>query len=186
MRLFIAVDIDDKVRQAAGALARELAAAGADVKWVEPENMHLTLAFLGDLKEEHLAPIHNAMQEAARGERHLELVFDRLGAFGAPSHPRVVWLGVSTGAKALTDLTAKLRTKLTENGIALADEHEFSAHLTLGRVKSPDHVKELLEKMKTAKVPAGLSCRSDMLVLYRSSLSSAGSMYEGLRAEPLG
>ncbi len=185
MRLFIAAGINDKVWAAASGLIDELSKAKGEVKWVEPGNLHLTLVFLGEVSADHLTPITNALDSTANGNGAFEIEFDRLGAFGAPSRPRVIWLGIGKGAKVLTTIAADLRRSLEANGVTFSDEHEFSAHLTLGRVRGPRGVKELVERLRATPVSAGLSLRVENLMLFQSRLAADGPKYAVLRESAL-
>lgn len=187
MRLFIAVDAGEKVKKAAAGLVAELKKADADVKWIEGENLHLTLCFLGQVPEDRAADIKKALAETAASFASFNLSFDRLGAFGAALQPRVLWLGVGAGAEVLTAIAGRLKTELGERGVALPEEssREFSAHLTLGRVRGPKNRKRLAAALASAGVPPGLSCRICRLALLRSRLSSSGPKYETLDEQAL-
>lgn len=186
MRLFISVDVGATVKAAVAELIAELKKTDTDVKWVETENLHLTLCFLGETDEKRLGDIGSALVETAAAFSAFEISFDRLGAFGAPLRPRVLWLGVGTGAKVLSELAAGLREALLRREIRPAEPGlEFSAHLTIGRVRGPRRLKKLVERVAQARPPEGLTCRLDRLILFRSKLSSQGPKYEVLREEPL-
>lgn len=185
MRLFIAVPIDDQVRAAAARIIGDLKESGADVKWVEPENLHLTLSFLGEAREEKIPILKSALDEAAAGNSSFDIAFDRLGAFGAPSRPSVLWLGIGSGAKVLSELAARLKAALTTAGLAPAADHEFSPHLTLGRVRGSRGINTLVERFAAARLPAGLSSRAEKLVLLQSRLSAHGPTYKELVESPL-
>ncbi|MBI3551840.1 MAG: RNA 2',3'-cyclic phosphodiesterase [Elusimicrobia bacterium] len=188
MRLFIAVSVDERVRAAASQIIAGLIKSGADVKWVASENLHLTLSFLGETAEERLPEISRASETAVSGHSPFDLEFDRLGAFGAPARPKVLWLGVGRGAQVLSKLAGALRCELKKTAIAPQEEpgREFSAHLTLGRVRGPKNIKSLVEALKTLKIPPGLVCRAEKLVLYQSRLSTQGPAYGIVRETPLG
>lgn len=181
MRLFIALPIDDKVRASAAAIIGGLKKAGADVKWVEPENLHLTLVFLGEMHEQKITPLKKALTQTAADFRSFHIRFDRLGAFGAPARPKVLWLGIAQGAQALSELFAKLKADLVSVGIIPENEgREFSAHLTLGRVLGSNGLKMLSERMGKTVVPDGLSCPAQSLILFESRLVTSGPTYKSL------
>jgi 2'-5' RNA ligase len=175
MRLFVAVPVDDKIRAVAAEVARSLASVDADVRWVSPETMHLTLSFIGEIDETRVPDISRAVASTVRAYSSFEIVFDRIGAFGAPSRPKIIWLGIGTGAKVLTATASDLRARLPPAD----DENEFNAHLTIGRVKGPRNIEKLVEALKTTAVFAA-PLRVDRLVLYRSTLGPAGPKHEAL------
>ena len=187
MRLFIAVDVDEKVKAGAAGLIAALTECGAGVKWTEPANLHLTLAFLGDTPPGRLAALEGVLASTAAGSGPFEISFDRIGAFGAPLRPRVLWLGVGAGAKVLSELAGSLRASLAENGFFVDEpDREFAAHLTLGRVRGPRAGAALSRALEACRLPSGLNCRAERIVLYRSRLSSSGPAYEALNVRALG
>lgn len=186
MRLFISVDVGPAAKAAAAAVIEEFKKTEADVKWVETENLHLTLCFLGETDAAQVDDTRTALAETATAFSCFEILFDRIGAFGAPLRPRVLWLGVGEGAKVLSELAAGLREALLRRGIRPAEPGlEFSPHLTIGRVRGPRNLKALTAAFGTTKLPENTTGRIDRLILFRSRLSGAGPKYEVLRDEPL-
>jgi len=186
-RLFIAVPVDRKIRAFAHRVISRLSESGADVKWTELENLHLTLSFLGEVPPEDISKIRRAMEKAVSWYTEFEFELDKAGAFGALERPTAVWLGVGRGAQALTTLTAMLNARLKETDLRLHDDkgRKFSPHLTLGRCRGERYANDLLQTLKTIKIPRGLSCRVEKIILYQSRPSSSGSSYVELAGVPL-
>jgi 2'-5' RNA ligase len=136
IRAFIGVDIGDTIRHSAIALQERLARTGAGVKWVEPENLHITLLFLGEVDDRDIVPISRSIEAAARTEPAFALRVSGIGAFPTLRRPKVLWGGVSDGADALRRLYADLEAKLLDLGLYRKEERGYTAHLTLGRLKS--------------------------------------------------
>lgn len=187
MRLFIAVPVPDGVRSAAGDIIRSLRESGADFKWVEPENLHLTVAFLGEAAEDRVPFLKEAMAEAVRDRASFDFSFGDLGAFDSLDHPRVLWLGVAEGAKALEDLGAALGAALDRRGLLPEKDkgRTFHAHLTLGRMRGPRNLGRLRDILKAMTPQERVACRVERLVLFESRLSSRGPTYRELGAAPL-
>ena len=101
IRTFVAVEMDVAIRKAAAGLIEKFRAAGAGVGWVAPENMHLTLKFLGDVGVEDIPNVCEAVREAAAGAAPFTLQVSGAGAFPNLSRPRVIWLGASEGEEAM-------------------------------------------------------------------------------------
>ena len=180
MRLFIASGFSAAVIDRIGALqkfARPL--LGGAVKWVEPGNIHLTYAFLGETgTDEKLAAIRKRIDETAAGFRKVDVALGGLGAFPSLERPRVLWLGLNEGGEALKPIAVKLFEGLTAEGFGF--DHDFSAHLTIARVKArPDRaaLASLAEKAEELK-----ACRDTVasLELMESRLTSAGPEYRSL------
>jgi len=176
MRLFIAIDVSDEVRRAAAELMAKLRASGADCKWVEPENLHLTLRFLGETPAEKIAEVKALMLQACR-KPPLAIIFEKLGAFPSWNDPRVIWVGVGQGAGELSALAGELGPD--------PEGRAFSAHLTIGRVRSRRHLAELRRAAASAGF-ARLAQRADRLILFESRLTPRGPVYEALHEEKLG
>jgi 2'-5' RNA ligase len=183
MRLFFAVRLPGEVQQALRpALESGRSAAGVSVGFTRIEQLHFTLAFLGEQPEAALARACEAA-EAARELPQFELAISGRGAFPGMSRPRVLWLGAGKGAAPLTALAEKLCGGLRERGFALEDR-AFRPHLTLGRVKSRGDrdARRALEA-----IPPGELARFTVreLSLMQSVLGPAGANHTELRAFPL-
>lgn len=186
-RLFAAVPISEEARARAAAVLKELAASGADAKWVEPAHLHLTLAFLGATEPSRVAQVSAALKRAASGKAAFALHFDRLGAFPSVEAPTVFWLGAGDGSDALRALAEPLISELSAAGLMKADEagRLFAVHLTLGRVRGTRGLRRLKGLLKDMKF-APFETPVERVVLYRSRLSEAGPSYEELAEVRLG
>ncbi|MBI5240914.1 MAG: RNA 2',3'-cyclic phosphodiesterase [Elusimicrobia bacterium] len=165
-RLFIALPVDEAVRAAAARIISGLSRTGADYKWVEPQNLHLTLRFLGETPLERLPELGVLLETAAR-RPSFELVFSGLGAFSSWDDPKVVWLGVGRGTRELAELAAALGAE--EEG------RPFAAHLTLGRRRSRRGLGGLREAA-AAGAPE-LRQKAGRIVLFESRLTPEGPVY---------
>ncbi len=180
-RAFIAVDLDGGLR--ADKVLTELRTSGADLKLVEPRNLHLTLRFLGDTEESRTGDIRGAMEEAVRGATPFELRFRGLGAFPNPSYIKVVWIGLD-GAEPLGLIARRLDDSLSKAGFGR--EGKFSPHLTVARVRSPrnrDRLQGLLKEHENEDLGAMTVGR---IALKKSVLSPAGPTYTTVEEVALG
>src|SRR5437773_9358604 len=98
-RTFIALDPGKAIRDRLVSLQENLAKSGADVKWVEPDNLHLTLLFLGEVDQRDLTPVCRAVAEVAAHLAVFPLTLEQTGAFPNARRPRTLWVGVGTGAQ---------------------------------------------------------------------------------------
>lgn len=184
IRTFVAVEIDDAVREMAAELVRELSSAGGDVKWVAPENMHLTVKFLGEVDSREVHEVCRAVASAAEQVAPFSLEFRGAGAFPNIRRPRTLWLGAGEGSEALAGLAKRVEKALQQIGYP-KEGRRFHAHLTLGRVRRGGaklaRLGELLGQY--ADFEAG---RTDVrkLVVFSSTLQRGGPAYDALaRAE---
>lgn len=158
----------------------DLASMGADIKWVKPANLHLTLRFLGETPANKVEAIARAMAAACQGKPQFELGFGPMGAFPSLAKPRVVWIGLEDGGQPLRALAGALANGLKSEGFALPEEgRDFKAHLTMGRSRSPKGTHGLAGKAAewTKEKMALPRVLVDRLVLFESRLSPAGPTY---------
>src|SRR5262245_63960024 len=104
IRTFIAVDLDKTVRDRTVALQEALARAGTEVKWVEPENLHVTLLFLGEVDDRDLSAVCRAVADCAQKQAPFPMSVETAGCFPSPRRPRVLWVGVGEGTQPLCAL----------------------------------------------------------------------------------
>lgn len=184
VRAFVAANITRELQRALADVQSALRSSQADVSWVREENHHLTLKFLGEVAETRLPKIAEAIREAAGTAAPFEIALGGIGAFPSPRGARVVWVGMEAGAESLTALQAEVEARLHRIGFP-RERRPFSAHLTLGRVRSPRNLDRLAEAM--ARTPAqGLGRMAvTRIELMRSQLSPQGSIYTVLETFPL-
>jgi len=184
MRLFIAVNLPEAIRERIYEDVAPLRAASAGIRWVAAPVLHVTLKFLGEQDERLVGDLRTALQSVA--ERHYPLAVETttVGAFPNFRRPRVVWLGM-TGENALRALAKDIDQALAPLGLP-AETRAFQAHLTLGRVKD-----ELKPAESTALAAAAGSCRVSLgftvqtVDLMRSELGPRGSRYTVVASVPL-
>lgn len=180
VRLFIATDLDEAAREAIAALQWRLVRRVGDrssLKWTKPEQMHVTLAFVGEADEALSAKLIVAMQ-ARPAQRTFEATFERVGVFPPHGAPRVLWLGVGAGAAELTTLQGEIAARVERLGVVL-ERRPFHPHLTLARWRDARpgdrrSVDEVAHASEVARV------RVDHATLYRSQTLAAGPIYTPL------
>ncbi len=184
MRLFVAVNLPTEVRERLAAVQDRLRRAQADVSWVRPENIHLTLKFLGETEEKQLERIRPALAEAARAGAPFSIQVSGVGSFGGRV-PRVVWVGVENGAEPLTELARQVEGALAQVGVP-KEKRGFTAHLSLGRVRSPRNAEALLATLGEARAERFGTAPVAHFELMQSQLHPSGSVYTVLDRFPLG
>ncbi len=184
MRAFIAIELPHQVQAALRRLQQELAQATMDVKWVEQENLHVTMRFLGDITEEQRRGIEQALARVAAQTPAIDAQLSQLGTFPPMPSLRVIWAGVGQGATALERLAELLEGEVRAVGIP-EDEKPFVAHVTLGRVRFPKPRPQLLERIQQMAWTPPPPFLLTHLTLFQSTLSSAGPTYAALVRAPL-
>jgi 2'-5' RNA ligase len=181
----VAVLLPDPLRQALGAEVERLRAGVRGVSWVAPDNLHVTLKFLGAVEPGRLGRVAEVLADLAAGAAPFDLGLRGLGAFPAPTRPRVIWVGVAPGGPALAELAERVDDAL--GALAFTrEERPFAAHVTLGRVRQPRR-----DPAAAAALGAGAErdfggFRVERLALMRSDLSPKGARYTALGSWPLG
>lgn len=178
LRAFIAVELPADVRSALAREQARLKLLGANVGWVAPENIHITLLFLGDIFGAQVAPLAAALAAVAEHHASFELAVAGLGWFGPSRSPRVVWAGVNDPAHQL----AALQQEVEEQARALelrTEARPFHPHLTLGRVRPGSHatLPALTEALRQAiDTPYG-RCAVGTVRLMQSRLEAGGALH---------
>ncbi|MBL7185419.1 MAG: RNA 2',3'-cyclic phosphodiesterase [Phycisphaerae bacterium] len=138
MRCFIAIDIDETIRKGLSNLQDELRKKvdirKGDVKWVRPDVTHLTLKFLGEIKDEQVVEVCNITKDVASRHKRFDLDVESVSHFGGRS-ARVMWIGTGRGSDKLLQLQEDLEQQLDLAGWP-KDARKFSAHLTLCRIRN--------------------------------------------------
>jgi 2'-5' RNA ligase len=179
IRSFIAFDIDsESVLKKMADAQNLLAKTGADLKLVEPKNIHMTIRFLGDITTPMVEKIHEEMKKVQFVP--FDVKIHGIGAFPNPHYPRVLWAGITQGADQLRSIFNQLEPHLRSLGFA-PDPKGFSPHLTIARVKSGRNKAELGQSI-TANVNyefgmVGANC----LRLKKSDLTPKGPIYSTLK-----
>lgn len=184
MRLFVAVDPPEPLRSALGAEIEGLRRLAPGAKWVRPESIHVTLAFLGATDDEKVPAISQALERVGRAHRPLVLEARGGGAFGGKRKPRVLWVGLEGDLEPLAMLQKAVEEALVPLGYQ-PEERAFRPHLTLARARDPRGDPALApcaEELQTASLG---SFPVEELILYRSDLSPKGAVYTPVARAPL-
>lgn len=153
------------------------------IKWVDPGNIHLTLAFLGDTEEKLIKPLAAMLKEKCTGFHEFEFVLAGTGIFRNFHDPRVIWAGIKSPGR-LAELNDLISSGLKDEGFRV-EERPFSPHLTLGRIKSVSDIQNLKSCLDKYSVSEFQKVSVREVVLYESILTHSGPVYKPLGAFPL-
>lgn len=185
LRTFIAVDLGKTIRDRIITLQETLARTGTEIKWVEPENLHVTLLFLGEVDQRQVINVCRMVQDCATKQPAFSLSVETVGCFPNERRPRVVWVGVGEGAQELCALHDALEGPLQELGYR-REERRYTPHITMGRVKSERSTDDLAVSLaKRAGWKAGAVTVEEILVM-SSQLTPQGPQYMVLSRAKLG
>lgn len=184
-RLFVAAWLSEGARREAAGLLERLRERESQVRWVPPENLHVTLAFLGDVEEARLPDLVERIARALDGTEPFSYRLGGLGAFPSRGDVRVAWVGLEEGTKELAALASRLTRTLVAGRYLAPSDRPFAAHVTLGRPKEArgfGRLRELLESLTVA----GSEQRLEEVTLAESRLTPRGAKYEAVARVRLG
>jgi 2'-5' RNA ligase len=183
-RTFIAVPVERFSHDRLVGLQERLAAGNVPAKWVEPENLHITLLFLGEVNSRELPDICATVERAARPTKPFAMTLAGAGAFPTPRRPRTLIVHIAEGGPELIALHDAIETPLLELGCYRREERPFRPHLTIGRVKGQpgDEVGGIIKQFEGWQ--GGQSHVDEVLVL-GSELRPQGPEYTVFCSVPL-
>ncbi len=188
IRAFVALPISDETRAALARLQEQARRLRLRIGWIRPENLHVTLSFLGDIERQAVQGLTAALDAAVRGIEPFSFETADVGWFGA-RHPTVWWAGVTPGpgAEAMSRLAATVSQAVREAGCPDDAKSVFVPHVTLGRIRPGVDVSPLMTfaETKCAKSVFGISA-ADRILLVQSVLSAEGPRYTVLHESVLG
>lgn len=209
IRSFIAIELSPNIREFIAQIQNEFKKNDADVKWVEPQNAHLTLKFLGDVPLAKIEKIEEVIREACSKTSSIPTEITGLGTFPKidsfdklrvnpepfgklkivskvesqsrrVDFPRVIWLGLKDEEKKLQMLTDAIEHALVSLKFP-KKPYDFKSHITIGRVRSNKNLHSLMENLKNYFLPRGLTQIIQEVTLFKSTLTCQGPIYEVLR-----
>jgi RNA 2',3'-cyclic 3'-phosphodiesterase len=176
MRTFIAIDLSPALKDKLLELVSGLRRTRADVKWIDPGAMHLTLKFLGEIDPGRAPEVTGTMNTVAARHGKFPMGLAGTGAFPGWKNPRVLWAGVVENA-ALAALQADLDSELARLDFP-SEDRAFHPHLTLGRVKGPARVREAADELEKHSGDVFGEMTVDTLTFFQSVLDPRGAEYK--------
>ena len=188
MRLFVGVELSDAARKMAADVARVLErklGKTLNVRWVAPENLHLTVRFIGYVVEEEVPPLIEILTQPLE-IAPFQIELGGLGTFPPRGAPRVLWIGLGTGLPSLAALHNEFNRRLASRGVE-PENRPFSAHLTIARIKDARSAAAKTIGRALDGIPASaVTMRVGAVTIFESRLSSRGASYVALNRVSLG
>ena len=184
MRLFIAIELPEHLKQEIGKVQEQLRKSGADANWTRPEGIHLTLKFLGEVEESRVPAIMIALAAACQGTGTLRVEIAGASAFPNVKKPRVLWLGVQGDVERLGAVQVTVERAMTSLGFE-AEDKKFSPHLTLARIRFPrprDNWQQWIEAIRDVKLGG---FEAGHVSLMKRELRRDGAVYTEIGASQL-
>lgn len=179
MRLFIALDLPDSVKNGLTTAQHAMQAAALPVRWTARASIHLTVVFLGDTDGQLLPDIRQAVRAALASQATFNLATAGLGAFPSRHTPQVLWVGVGGDTSTLAELQERVAAAVEPLGFP-RERRRYSPHLTLGRLResaTPAERHQLALVLEQANSPPHTPWHVDAVTIFESTLQSGGSVY---------
>ena len=185
IRAFIAIGLPAAAEQMVAHTQNHFKKLNLRATWVKPRNVHLTLKFLGDISIGKAEDIKKQLKRELCGISEFRLSLTRLGVFPGWNRPRVLWIGLRDETETLQTLWRKIEIGLEREGFS-RETRNFSPHLTLARIKSPEGANRL--KKEAESWDLGPLCQIPVteIKLVKSQLTPEGSVYTVMETFPLG
>lgn len=178
IRAFIAIELSKEIKTKLGILQESLKKSNALVKWVNPDCIHLTLKFLGNISPSLILPIKEVLDDIAKETASFQIAISKIGTFPKIDYPRVIWVGIEEGENKILEINCKLEERLEKIGLP-RESRPYRPHLTLGRVKSSKNKGKL--KKSIEELNKDLTTTVKMTVfnikLFKSTLTPKGAIY---------
>ncbi len=179
IRAFIAIEIDSEIKKRLSEHIDKLKRSGADVKWVVPENIHLTLKFLGYIEEDALPGLNKIITDAVSSLESFNITIGHIGAFPSLKRPRVVYVCVDEKGNNLLTLYENLNKGVGELGIK-EESRKYVGHITLGRIRTQKNIFKLTTALKSETKCFFGHEKINYLSLIQSQLTPKGPIYTKL------
>jgi 2'-5' RNA ligase len=185
IRSFLAIELPRAILKKIEEIEAALRSTHADVRWVNPEKIHLTLKFFGNIEESKIDSILKSIEEPAQNTAPFSLKVKGVGAFPNLKNPRVIWMGLVDGKEILTSLQKQIEKQLEKIGFQ-AEDRPFHPHLTLGRMKLGRGKEDLMGRMEKHKEEEFGVFPVERMILFKSDLKPTGPIYTPLKEMKLG
>lgn len=181
VRSFLAIEVPEKLRPKMEELQKRLREVRADVNWVPPQKVHLTLKFFGSISLEKVEQAAQIIEPIASKWEPFSVGISGLGCFPNKNRPRVIWVGINKGAKEITLLQKEIEKKLSAAGFP-SEDRPFTPHLTLGRVRSGKDLNHLIPLLTANENFEVGTFGVEEIIFFKSDLLPSGAVYTRLRA----
>ncbi len=175
IRCFIAIELSQEIKEALGRIEDELKQTINGVNWVKPDNIHLTLKFLGHLEKDIVERTKEILTQIASQTAPFKMKLSSAGAFPTPARPRVIWIGMDEANKESSRLANLVEERLAPLGIE-KESRAFHPHLTLARVKFLKDKNSVKNAFVSLEVPP-VEMTASKITLFQSILTRQGAVY---------
>jgi len=184
VRSFIAVNLNSEIKEYLTSLQANLNVPETKIKWVERNNLHLTMKFLGDISLEQTELVKSILKEiSTRHSSFITKLSSTIGTFSTYKMPRIIWVGIKEGISELKELYNSIENNLSNKGFPREDK-DFSGHITIGRVKFIRDKTNFIQILKRIEVN-NFTQKVNSIELMESKLTPSGPIYNIIAKLPL-
>lgn len=180
IRSFLAIEIPDTILKLVAEVQKALKSSNADIKWVNPEDIHITLKFFGNIDESKIESIIKSVEKVIESFSPFSIKVKGVGSFPNLKAPRVIWVGVLDERGILSQFQNQLEKAFEKLGFE-AEKRSFHPHLTLGRIRSFKEKGELIKRMERFQEDDFGEFMVEKVVLFKSDLTRQGPIYTALK-----
>ena len=178
MRLFVALDIPEELKHKVLEIQKRFDSEKLDIKFVEPENLHITLKFLGEVHQKEIMNIEERIFKIVKEFSPFSINLHGVDYFGNKNYIRVLWINVKKGKEKLIEIINNLNQQLN---YIRKDEHRPNPHLTIGRVRSGKNRERLLRILESVKDMKIGEIIVNEIKLKQSILTPKGPIYKDIK-----
>lgn len=181
LRCFIALDLEESTKEAIAGFIKNLKNLLPEAKWVNPQQIHLTLHFFKSLDSSQLPPLFDITKQIATSFQAIPASLSRVGVFPEPKRARVIWIGFDIQVEnKIREIVKELNRQLWELLRVEAEEKTFIPHITIARFRKPEKI-----TMEKLCLPENIPTNLYRITLYKSTLTPHGPIYNELSSHPL-
>lgn len=179
IRCFIAIELPDSIQKVFEEIQNKLRSKIRNASWTKFGNFHLTLKFLGDVKQNRFSEICNGIENVSKKHEPFPLYFGGIGAFPNITRPRVLWIGLKKGESTTTRLGKELNSEMVHLGFK--NERRFHPHVTLARIRSYVNLSSLSDLLEKYDTLQNTKHTVNEIVLVKSELHPSGAVYTPIK-----
>ncbi|MDP8217035.1 MAG: RNA 2',3'-cyclic phosphodiesterase [Candidatus Kaelpia imicola] len=177
LRTFIAIEIDDETRNRISKIQNSFKKSGAEIRFVAPNNIHITLIFIGNIEITKVNEMKKVLQNPISDIRIFKILPKDIGCFPNAKNPRILWIGIKDGVERLIELNKKIKL-LLKNCKITTDNREYHPHMTIGRIRPSKDISTLETTLLNFPEQRFQQIDVDRISLIKSNLTSDGPRYE--------
>lgn len=181
IRSFLAFELPVDIKRIVARVSGEIRNSIRDVRWIKVDNIHLTVAFLGNIQTEEITAVGDAVREVCLGFGPFNISLKGIGVFPNSRNPRVLWIGLDGDSKRMSHFRDALQKQLKPFGVK-EEKRKFNPHLTLGRArkrKMDFHLDDITSRYNNVISPV---CTIHELIFFKSDLKPGGAVYTKLES----